>query len=113
MPEQVLRLFHASEVMMGIGISAVRIFGLVWLVCIPNLVTAASLQGISQGTASMKLTMLRQAVLPVLFAFILSRSGNLTAVWLSFMLAECLCIPYGWHLWKRLSTALLHEEIPI
>ncbi len=106
-PAWVLRLFNASEHMTQIGIPAVRLLGLAWLVSIPNLVFAAALQGLSQGTASMALTMLRQAILPVVLALALRATGRLSLVWLAFVLAEAICIPFAIWLWRRVSTATL------
>ena len=99
-PGLVLRLFDASEHMRAIGIPAVRILAAAWLTSIPALVTAAALQGLSLGTHSMLLTILRQALLPIALAFALMRLG-LSAVWLGFVLAEALCIPLAAWLWKR------------
>ena len=98
-PGLVLRLFDASEHMRAIGIPAVRILAAAWLTSIPALVTAAALQGLSLGTHSMALTVLRQALLPIALAFALMRLG-LSAVWLGFVLAEALCIPLAAWLWK-------------
>lgn len=60
---------------MSIGIPALRILSAAWLFAIPNMVWAAALQGLSQGTRSMYLNLIRQAILPVLFALLLSRFG--------------------------------------
>ena len=106
-PTLVMRLFNASEHMNAIGIPAVRLLALAWLVSIPNLVFAAALQGLSQGTASMALTMLRQAILPVVLALALRATGQLSLVWLAFVLAEALCIPFAVWLWRRVSDATL------
>ena len=100
-PTAVMQLFDASEHMMGIGVPALRILSVAWLFAIPNLVCAAALQGLSQGTKSMYLNLIRQAILPVLFALLLSRLGNLDLVWLGFFLAEVLCFPIAWVLWKK------------
>lgn len=100
-PEAVLRLFNASDVMMGIGRPAVRIMALAWLLSIPNQVVAAALQGLSMARASMVLTMARQAVLPVLLACAVSRLGRLEVVWLSFVAAEIACIPLAMKLWAQ------------
>ena len=108
-PETVLRLFNASDHMMAIGVSAVRILALAWLISIPNLVVAAALQGLSQGTASMVLTMLRQAALPVLLALVLRVFGRLSLVWLAFVIAEALCVPFALWLWRSNARQALTE----
>lgn len=97
----VLRIFEASDYMLGIGIPALRILALAWLVAIPALVISAGLQGLSMGMGSMILTMARQAVLPLLFAGIFSRHGNLDLLWTGFIFAEFLGIPLAAWLWKK------------
>ena len=100
-PGAVLRIFDASEHMMAIGKPALRILAVAYCVSIPNLVFAAALQGLSQGTQSMALTMTRQAILPVAFAAVLSAFGRLNLIWLAFIIAELTAIPLALTLWKR------------
>ena len=92
-PELVMRLFNASGTMMGIGQPAVRWMALAWLISIPNLVVSSSLQGLSMPRQSMVLTMLRQAILPVVFALALKTMGQLNWVWPAFAVSEIICIP--------------------
>ena len=99
-PAAVLRLFDASEYMLTIGRPTLRILAVAYYLSIPNLVFAAALQGLSQGTRSMVLTMTRQAILPVVFATILSRLGQLNLVWMAFVLAETAAIPLALRLWR-------------
>lgn len=107
MPGAVLRLFNASEHMLLIGIPAVRVLALAWLVSIPNLVVAAALQGLSLPTPSMILTMLRQAILPVALALLLRLTGNLSLVWWAFVLAEGICVPLAFVFWQRNQRKVL------
>ena len=106
-PRWVLRLFNASEHMMGIGIPAVRILALAWIISIPNLVIAAALQGLSQPRQSMVLTLLRQAILPVLLALVFRHFSNLNLIWLAFVMAEAIGIPAAMMLWRSGSGATL------
>ena len=106
-PNWVLKLFNASEHMMGIGVPAVRILALAWIISIPNLVIAAALQGLSQPRQSMVLTLLRQAILPVLLALVFRHFGNLNLIWLAFVLAEAIGIPAAMMLWRSGSGATL------
>ena len=105
-PEAVMRLFNASETMLDIGRPAVRVMALAWLISIPNLVVAAGLQGLSMAQQSMVLTMLRQAILPVLLALLLRRTGRLGVVWTAFALAEALCVPLALKLWTGARQAV-------
>lgn len=106
-PQWVLRLFNASEHMMDLGIPAVRILGLAWLISVPNQVTAAALQGLSKPAPSMVLTMLRQAILPVLLALLLRPFNSLPLIWTAFVAAELLCIPAALFLWQRKQKQVL------
>ena len=100
-PDTALRLFDASEHMLVIGRPALRILSAAWLISIPSLVFAVSLQGLSLGTESMVLTLTRQAILPIAFAAILRLTGNLNVLWLAFILAEAAGIPLALYLWRR------------
>ena len=110
LPVQMLGLFDASKHMMEIGIPAIRILAVAYLISIPSLVFAAALQGLSQGTRSMYITMLRQAIFPLAFAFLLSRTGQLQVVWTAFILAELLGIPVAWFLWRKSFNESVSEE---
>lgn len=101
LPMQMLSLFDASEHMMEIGIPAIRIMAIAYLISIPSLVLAATLQGLSQGTRSMYITMLRQAIFPLAFAFLLSQTRQLQIVWIAFIMAELLGIPVALILWRK------------
>ncbi|MCM1192313.1 MAG: MATE family efflux transporter [Acetatifactor muris] len=100
-PMWVLRIFEASDYMLEIGIPALRILALAWFVAIPALVISAGMQGLSMGVSSMILTMARQAILPLIFAGIFSRLGNLDLLWIGFILAEFLGIPAAMWFWKK------------
>ena len=100
-PTLVLRLFDAGEVMLGLGVPALRILAAAWLISIPALVLTAGLQGLSLGGSAMVLTMTRQAILPVIFALALQFTGSLEMIWLGYVLAELLGIPLALVLWRR------------
>ena len=96
-PGFVLKLFDASDNLMNIGVPALRILAVAYLLSIPGLIYQASLQGLSLGKESMYISMTRQLV----FAFILKWFGNLNLIWVSFVLAELCGIPLAMMLWKR------------
>lgn len=100
-PAWMLRIFEASDYMLEIGIPALRILALAWLVAIPALVISAGLQGLSMGMGSMILTMARQAVLPLAFAGMFCRLGNLNLLWIGFILAEFMGIPAAMWFWRK------------
>lgn len=101
LPKQMLLIFDASEFMLKIGIPAIRILAFSYLFSVISMVLASALQGLSLGTKSMYLTMLRQAILPLIFAFLLSKTGNIDFVWVAFVIAEILGVPFAAVLWKK------------
>ena len=100
-PDKVMMLFKASQTMMEIGVVAVRIFALVWLISIPNLVISSALQGLSRANSSMLITMLRQAILPLLLAYALSGTGEINLIWGAFVIAEIVMIYPAMLIWKK------------
>lgn len=100
-PGVVLKLFDASDNLMRIGVPALRILAVAYLLSIPGLIYQAALQGLSLGKESMYISMTRQAILPLVFAFLLKGSGNLNLIWGAFVLAELCGIPLAAALWKR------------
>lgn len=106
MPDMVLRLFKASSTMLEIGTPAVRLMALAWLISTPGLAVSAALQGLSLARQSMVLTVLRQAILPVLLVVILGSTGRMMWVWAAFPAAEAICIPLARKLWNRSYTTI-------
>ena len=108
MPVRVLHLFNASGEMLGIGVTALRLLAVSYFLSIAGLIFSAAFQGLSMGVQSMVLTLGRQVVLPVIFIAVLSRLGNLPLIWLAFVLAEAVSIPFGIVFWKKESGKVLN-----
>ena len=112
-PEQVLLLFDASEEMLAIGVTALRIMAVSYLFSNVCLTYSAAFQGLSMGVHSMLLTLCRQVVLPVAFIAVLSRFSNLSLIWMAFVLAEAVVIPFGIFLWRKESGKVLKYLEPV
>ena len=102
-PEQVLLLFDASEEMLAIGVTALRIMAVSYLLSNVCLTFSSAFQGLGMGVQSMLLTLSRQVVMPVLLITAVSWFGELSLIWWAFVLAEALVIPVGMILWKKES----------
>ncbi|MDE6386947.1 MAG: MATE family efflux transporter [Lachnospiraceae bacterium] len=109
-PEQVLLLFDASEEMLAIGVVAVRIMAVSYLLSNVCLTYSAAFQGLGMGVQSMMLTLSRQVVLPIVFIAILSEFRNVSLIWMAFVLAEAVVIPLGMILWKKESGKALYQK---
>lgn len=57
--------------------------------------------GLSLGMSSMAVTMSRQALLPLAFAWLLSCTRNLNLLWCAFLFAELMGIPLAIRFWKK------------
>lgn len=106
-PEQVLLLFDASEEMLAIGVTALRIMAVSYLLSTFCLVFSSAFQGLGLGIQSMLLTLSRQVALPMLLIAVVSHFGELTYIWWTFVLAEACVIPVGLILWKKESKKTL------
>lgn len=102
-PEQILLLFDASEEMLAIGVAALRIMAVSYLLSNVCLTISSAFQGLGMGVQSMLLTLSRQVIMPVLLIAAASGFGELSLIWWAFVLAEALVIPAGMILWKKES----------
>lgn len=102
-PEQVLLLFDASEEMLAIGVAALRIMAVSYLLSNVCLTFSSAFQGLGMGVQSMLLTLSRQVIMPVLLIAAVFWFGELSLIWWAFVLAEALVIPAGMVLWKKES----------
>lgn len=106
-PEQVLLLFDASEEMLAIGVTALRIMAVSYLFSNVCLTCSAAFQGLGMGVQSMMLTLSRQVILPMIFIAAFSGTGNLSLIWTAFVLAEAVMLLPGMILWKKQSGKVL------
>lgn len=87
-PEQLLTFFNASENMMDIGVQALRIASIIFLFAGVSVVSGGVFQGAGKSMYSMVVSFIRQLIVLLPAAFILSRFGNLTLVWFAIPLSE-------------------------
>ena len=88
MPKQLLMLFNASGQMIEIGVPALRILSACYLFAGVSIVASGVFQGLGKSVYSLVLSVIRQLVILLPAAYLLSLTGILEAVWLSFPLAE-------------------------
>lgn len=87
-PKQLLTFFNASENMMDIGVQALRIASLIFIFAGISVVSGGVFQGAGKSMYSMIVSFIRQLIVLLPAAFILSRFGNLTLVWFAIPLSE-------------------------
>lgn len=87
-PEWLLGLFDASEEMFAIGVPALRIISVSFLPATIGFILPTMFQSMGQGGYSLIVFLLRQLVITLPAAAILSGPFGLTGIWASFILAE-------------------------
>ena len=87
-PELLLRMFAASDQMIGIGSVALREISPSFLVAGICIIGSSSMQALGHGLFSMLISFGRQLVVLLPVAFLLAQTGQLNLVWLSFPIAE-------------------------
>lgn len=92
-PRTILQLFDVTEELLQFGVPALRIYTISNLVAVFSLVSSTSYQALGCANYSLVLMMARQAVLPVLFAMLLSRTGNVDVIWFAYLVSELCVLP--------------------
>lgn len=92
LPDKLLALFNASEHMLEIGIPALRTISYSFLFAGFCIVSGSVFQALGNGVYTLIISVMRQLVVLVPSAYLLSLSGDLDKVWLAFPLAEVACM---------------------
>lgn len=114
-PAFLLSLFHASEEMMAIGVPALRMISLSFLPASVGFILPTMFQAMGKGGCSLVVFLLRQLLITLPAAFVLSRVFALAGIWASFFLAEStaavVSVVFYRHL-RRTDPVLQGEEGP-
>lgn len=92
MPATLLGLFEASPEMIEIGVLALRIIGVHFLIAWYCIISSSIFQALGNGVYSMFVSVARQLVVLLPAAFILAKLGGLQAVWWAFPIAELMSL---------------------
>lgn len=87
-PDKLLLMFDASPHMLEIGVPALRIIGTHFVLAGASIVFMSVFQSFGEGFLSLSVSVMRQLVIILPAAFILSKVAGLGAVWWSFPIAE-------------------------
>ncbi len=87
-PALLLGMFEASDEMLAIGVPALRIIAVHFLVAWFCIIAGSVFQALGNGVYSLVVSVARQLVVLLPVAYILARLGGLHAVWWAFPIAE-------------------------
>lgn len=110
-PQVLLGMFDASADMLAIGVPALRIIGVHFLLAWFSIVSSASFQAFGNGVYSMIISVARQLVVLLPAAFILSKIGGLSAVWWAFPIAELMSVVLSIIFIKNINRNII-QNIP-
>ena len=105
-PDALLRLFDADVEMLAIGIPALRIISLGFVVSSVGVVLAGAFEALGRGGPSLAVSLLRQLLLIPPLALLLSRFWGLTGIWITFPAAELFAAAAAVLLYRRLFRQL-------
>ena len=114
-PELLLSLFSAEGGMITIGCGALRTISLSFILAGFSIVSISTCQALGKSIYSLIVSIVRQLVVLIPAAYLLSLSGNVNAVWWSFPIAELvgctLCIIFVTGVLKRAVASFEKSEI--
>lgn len=88
MPTQILKAFNASDDLLDIGVEAITIMSITFLLAGISMVVISVLQALGQGFKGLLITMIRQVFVIIPFAYIMSKYIGVNAVWYSYPISE-------------------------
>lgn len=108
-PSQVLSLFDASDEMLGIGVTALRIISISYVFAGACIALSSVFQALGRGTYSTIVSICRQLLILLPVAYFFSLSGKLNLVWLSFPIAEVMSITVTLLLFVRIYKKIIRD----
>lgn len=113
-PELLLGIFNPSDTFLSLGRSALRIVSLHFPLAAVGISLGASFQALGNGIYSTITSLMRQLVVLLPAAFLLSLSGDVHLVWWSFPIAEVVSmitsLYFFWRIYRKKVKPLFAEK---
>jgi Na+-driven multidrug efflux pump len=104
-PRLLLSLFDASDHMMDLGVKALRIISLHFPMAAIAITLSSVFQAMGKGVYSLYMSLVRQLVVLLPVAYLLSIVFGLDATWFSFFISEIVSITMAIVLYRRIYHA--------
>lgn len=108
-PKQLLYLFDASENMIRIGVPALRIICLSFIFAGYCITVGSVFQALGNGVYSLITSATRQLGILLPVAYLMSLTGNLDLVWLSFPIAEIASVLLSTFFYMRIYNRVIKK----
>ena len=106
-PDFLMGLFTQTPSTVEIGRTALRLISPGFVMSTVSVIASGAFEGLGMGLKSLKISLMRYAVITIPIAFVLSRIIGPTGVWHAFWLAELITAVYAGASWKRTITVSL------
>ena len=106
-PDFLMGLFTQTPSTVEIGRTALRLISPGFVMSTVSVIASGAFEGLGMGLKSLKISLMRYAVIIIPIAFVLSRIIGPTGVWHAFWLAELITAVYAGASWKRTITVSL------
>ena len=107
LPDKLLGLFAASDAMLAIGVPALRIICLHFLLAGMSIILSSSFQALGNGVFSLTVSICRQLVVLIPAAWLLSRTGEVNMVWWAFIIAEVVSLALSLVFMARINRTVI------
>lgn len=105
-PGFIMKLFDANEEMLKIGVPMLRVIAVGFLISTVGCVLSGAFEALGKGIQSLVISVLRQLVIIIPLAALLSKSMGLFGVWITFPIAELLAALVGCVLYRHFMKHL-------
>lgn len=102
-PRQLIGLFTTNESTISLGVTALHVISLGFIVSAVSIVSSGALEGLGKGMPSLVISLLRYIIIIIPAAFILSRIFGAVGVWWAFVVAEFVTAIVAYGIYKKNS----------
>lgn len=108
-PGPLLKLFSASDTMMSLGIPALRIISLSFILAAICIACGSMFQALGKAVYSMFVSVARQLLVLLPVAFALAQLGNVNLVWWAFPIAELMSLTMTIIFMRKISRDVISK----
>ncbi len=108
-PGQLLNLFSASEQMKTLGIPALRIIAIHFPLAAVGIALSGVFQAFGKSMYSMLVSLGRQLIVLIPVAWLLAQTGNVAAVWWSFLISEIVSLAMSLMFYRRIKKEIIEH----
>ena len=101
-PTQLLKMFSASDTMLSLGVPALRIISLSFILAGFGISCSSIFQALGKAVYSMFVSIARQLVALLPVAYFLAQFGNVNLIWWAFPITEFIACLAGYVFLKRI-----------